>query len=92
MSIMLVTAWIAPQRAIEFLSFLVQQIACRIEGIGLGTEAAGGLQRAANQIVLIDQVTTACIADIGLLADCIEWIPALEQRGLTVMTTQEFLL
>lgn len=92
MSIMLVTAWIALQRAIELLSFLVQKIACRIEGIGLGTEAAGGLQRAANRVVLIGQVTTAGIVDIGQLTHGVVLILTLEQGDIAVMATQQLLL
>ena len=57
------------QRPRRFVVLVIQQVAGRVEGEGLHPQAAGGLQQAANRIVLVGQMTTPGVRDVGQLPD-----------------------
>ena len=72
------------QRSLDLLSFLIQQVARRVEGEGFHTQAAGGAEQSAHRVVAVGEGAATAVVEVGQLACGIVFIVALEQCGFAI--------
>lgn len=80
------------QRTAQLLGFLIQQVAGLVEVKDFHAEATGRLQLTTDWVVLILQLTTTSVMDIGELTGSVATVLTLEQSGLAGMAAQQLFL